>query len=272
VCEAVDSVTRGGYTRAFCAVRPPGHHVGRVGKTKDVPSQGFCLLNNVAIGAKYALLTAGFERIAVIDFDVHHGNGTQELLEGDSNFMFYSIHVVDKRRFFYPGTGDADTSLEEGGLTLSGGCCGTGASGHKESEHSNVINVPLKRNSGSTTFLQAFTQKILLDLERFAPQIIFLSAGFDGHRDDPTNGLRLFEEDYYVITKQIKHVAKRFCEGRIISVLEGGYALEGKNCSFRRSVQAHLRALILDEDDYDETYQYPTAAAQKKLSRKNSFN
>jgi len=224
----------------------------------------------VAIGAKYALLTAGFERIAVVDFDVHHGNGTQELLEGDENFMFYSIHVVDKRRFFYPGTGDADFM---GNSTESaGGCCGPGSGVHCESEHSNVINVPLKRNSGSSTFLQAFTQKIILDLERFAPQLIFLSAGFDGHRDDPTNGMRLFEEDYYVITKQIKHVAKRFCQGRIISVLEGGYALEGKNCSFRRSVAAHLRALILDEDDYDETYQPPTATTQKKLTRKGSLN
>ncbi|KAN0028346.1 hypothetical protein ACTFIV_010188 [Dictyostelium citrinum] len=232
VCAAVDSVSRSGYTRAFCAIRPPGHHAGRYGRTSDAPSQGYCLINNVAIGAKYASLTAGYSRIAVVDFDVHHGNGTQEILSGDDNFLFISIHVCDEKRYFYPGTGQDVGDIDE-------------VSGQFEG---NILNIGLKRNTGSAVFLQQWMNKIIPRLEAYKPQLIFLSAGFDGHKDDPTNGLKLNEEDYFVITKMIKTVAFKYCKGRIISVLEGGYGIEKSN-SLQRCVNSHLKALIEDTDE-----------------------
>lgn len=179
----------------------------------------------------------------MVDFDVHHGNGTQEVLEGDSNFMFFSIHVHDSKKFFYPGTGG------ECGVNSD---CGTCSSATGLESRGNVVNVPLKRNTNSNAFLAAFSDRIIRRLQQFSPQLILLSAGFDGHRDDPTNGLRLGEEDFYAITKLLKRVARKCCQGRIVSVLEGGYALEGKNSPFRRSVAAHLRALTRDDDDYDD--------------------
>ncbi|EGC37874.1 hypothetical protein DICPUDRAFT_149504 [Dictyostelium purpureum] len=233
VCAAVDAVSRAGYTRSFCAIRPPGHHAGRYGRTSDAPSQGYCLINNVAIGAKYASLTAGYSRIAVVDFDVHHGNGTQEILSGDDNFLFISIHVCDEKRYFYPGTGqDVGAEPDE-------------VSGKYEG---NILNIGLKRNTGSVTFLNHWVNKIIPRLEAYKPQLIFLSAGFDGHKDDPTNGLKLNEEDYFVITKMIKTVAFKYCKGRIVSVLEGGYGIE-KNNSLQRCVNAHLKALIEDTEE-----------------------
>ncbi|KAF2071005.1 hypothetical protein CYY_007681 [Polysphondylium violaceum] len=234
VCAAVDQVTRRGYTRAFCAIRPPGHHAGRYGRTNDAPSQGYCLINNVAIGAKYASLTAGYSRIAVVDFDVHHGNGTQEILSGDDNFLFISIHVCDDKRYFYPGTGkDQGDIIDESTGSYEG----------------NILNIGLKRNSNSSVFLQAWMDKIIPRLEAYKPQLIFLSAGFDGHKDDPTNGLKLHEEDYYVITKMVKTVAFKYSKGRIISVLEGGYGIENKTNSLQRCVNSHLRALINDTEE-----------------------
>ncbi|GAM23399.1 hypothetical protein SAMD00019534_065740 [Acytostelium subglobosum LB1] len=232
VCAAVDAVTKLGYHRTFCAIRPPGHHAGRFGRTSDAPSQGYCLINNVAIGAKYASLTAGYSRIAVVDFDVHHGNGTQEILSGDDNFLFVSIHVIDEKRYFYPGTGrdQGDTPREDG------------------TYDSNVLNIGLKRFASSSAFIQAWTKKIIPRLEAYKPQLIFLSAGFDGHKDDPTNALKLTEEDYYTVTKMIKAVAAKYARGRIISVLEGGYGIERSN-SLQRCVNAHLKALVEDSNN-----------------------
>eukprot|EP01132_Coremiostelium_polycephalum_P002137 gene2137-2635_t len=233
VCAAVDAVSRSGYTRAFCAIRPPGHHAGRYGRTSDAPSQGYCLINNVAIGAKYASLTAGYSRIAVVDFDVHHGNGTQEILSGDENFLFISIHVCDEKRYFYPGTGKDVGDLDE----VTGQYDG------------NILNIGLKRNSGSSIFIQQWVKKIIPRLEAYKPQLIFISAGFDGHKDDPTNGLKLNEEDYFTITKMIKNVAFKYSRGRVISVLEGGYGIENKTNSLMRCVNSHLKALIEDTDE-----------------------
>eukprot|EP01133_Synstelium_polycarpum_P014261 gene14261-16833_t len=231
VCAAVDAVSKLGYHRTFCAIRPPGHHAGRFGRTNDAPSQGYCLINNVAIGAKYASFTGGYTRIAVVDFDVHHGNGTEEILSGDDNFLFVSIHVCDEKRYFYPGTGkDAGDQQDDG------------------SYQSNVLNIGLKRNSGSATFLQAWTKKIIPRLEAYQPQLIFLSAGFDGHKDDPTNGLKLTEDDYFTVTKMIKQVAAKYSRGRIISVLEGGYGIEKSN-SLQRCLNMHLKALVEDSNN-----------------------
>ncbi|KYR00611.1 hdaC, FYVE-type zinc finger-containing protein [Tieghemostelium lacteum] len=232
VCAAVDAVSRGGYTRSFCAIRPPGHHAGRYGRTSDAPSQGYCLINNVAIGAKYASLTAGYTRIAIVDFDVHHGNGTQEILAGDDNFLFISIHVCDEKRYFYPGTGKDQGDYDESTGEYDG----------------NILNIGLKRNTGSNIFLQQFTKKVIPRLEAYKPELIFLSAGFDGHKDDPTNGLKLTEEDYGIITKMIKTISFKYSRGRIISVLEGGYGIE-KSASLQRCVNTHLRALIEDTDE-----------------------
>ncbi|GAM19401.1 hypothetical protein SAMD00019534_025760 [Acytostelium subglobosum LB1] len=236
VCAAVDAVTKLGYHHTFCAIRPPGHHAGRFGRTSDAPSQGYCLINNVAIGAKYASLTSGYSRIAVVDFDVHHGNGTQEILSGDDNFLFISIHVCDEKRYFYPGTGRDVGDLRDDG-TYDG----------------NVLNVGLKINSGSATFLQAFTKKIIPRLEAYRPQLIFISAGFDGHKDDPTNGLKLGEEDYYTVTNMIKAVAAKHSRGRVISVLEGGYGIEKGN-SLQRCLNSHLRALVEDPSSSEPIY------------------
>eukprot|EP01105_Mastigella_eilhardi_P016546 TRINITY_DN3786_c0_g1_i1.p1 TRINITY_DN3786_c0_g1~~TRINITY_DN3786_c0_g1_i1.p1 ORF type:complete len:456 (-),score=100.76 TRINITY_DN3786_c0_g1_i1:107-1474(-) len=220
VCDAVDAVSKGHYRNAFCAIRPPGHHAGRTGQTADAPSQGFCLINNVAIGAFFAHAAAGFDKVAVFDFDVHHGNGTQDILASNEHFLFISIHVFDEKKYFFPGTGTVADNQD------------------------NVLNVPLKRHSGSNTYQQAFNEKVIPKLEQFRPQLIMLSAGFDGHKDDPTKGLRLSAKDFFYITTKIMEVADRCCDGRIVSVLEGGYDVCARTNALQDSVRAHLAALI----------------------------
>ena len=201
---ATDLVVRGEVESAFCSVRPPGHHA-----TRD-RAMGFCLLNNVAIAARHALDAHRLERVAVIDFDVHHGNGTEDIFAGDRRVLMASTF----QHPFYPYSGTDNPAP-------------------------NMVNVPLAAGTGSAGFRAAVTERWLPALETFKPQMIFLSAGFDAHVEDDMAMLRLVDGDYAWVTEQVKQVADRHAGGRIVSVLEGGYALS----ALGRSVVQHLRAL-----------------------------
>lgn len=213
VCRAIDSVISGESRHAFCVVRPPGHHCGKNGHAIEASSQGYCILNNVAIGSLYARQKYEFDRIAIVDFDVHHGNGTEEVLGSCEQFLFISIHVGN----IYPFTG-------KNGMERP----------------FNVMNISLKEGEGSKEFQRAFDKKIIPMLDKYEPQLILLSSGFDGHKEDPTQALNLVENDYFLITEKLKAVANRHCEGRIVSVLEGGYDLK----HLRQSAKEHLLSLI----------------------------
>jgi acetoin utilization deacetylase AcuC-like enzyme len=207
VCAAVDAVVAGEADNAFCAVRPPGHHA------EADRAMGFCLFNSVAIGAQRARQKHGLERAAIIDFDVHHGNGTQAIFENNPHVFYASTHQSP----LYPGTG-------------ARGDTGVG----------NVVNVPLRPMSGSVEFRRAFNEFILPALEDFRPDFILISAGFDAHRADPLAQLMLVEEDYSWVTERLMACAARHCEGRIVSTLEGGYDLD----ALAKSAAAHVRALM----------------------------
>jgi acetoin utilization deacetylase AcuC-like enzyme len=207
VCAAIDAVVEGHADNAFCAVRPPGHHA------EADRSMGFCLFNSVAIGAQRARQKHGLERAAVIDFDVHHGNGTQAIFENNPHVFYASTHQSP----LYPGTG----ARSETG-------CG------------NIVNVPLRPMSGSVEFRRAFNEFILPALEDFRPDVILISAGFDAHRADPLAQLMLVEEDYSWVTERLMACAARHCEGRLVSSLEGGYDLS----ALAASATAHVRALM----------------------------
>jgi acetoin utilization deacetylase AcuC-like enzyme len=201
---ATDLVLRGEVESAFCSVRPPGHHA-----TRD-RAMGFCLFNNVAIAARHALDAHRLERVAVIDFDVHHGNGTEEIFAGDRRVLMASTF----QHPFYPYSGT-------------------------DNPGPNMVNVPLAAGTGSAGFRAAVTERWLPALEAFKPQMILFSAGFDAHVEDDMAMLRLVDGDYAWVTEQVKQVADRHAGGRIVSVLEGGYALS----ALGRSVVQHLRAL-----------------------------
>lgn len=203
---AVEAVTRGEAKRAFCAVRPPGHHA------EPEQAMGFCLFNNVAVGAAQALTLPGIARVAIIDFDVHHGNGTQAWAEQEPRVLFCSVHQMP----LYPGSGLA----EETG------------------PHDNCLNIPLLAGSGRVA-LQAAWSRIEQRLERFQPELLMVSAGFDGHTDDPLGGLQLTAADYDWISSEIVGCAERLCGGRVVSCLEGGYNHE----ALADCVEAHLRVL-----------------------------
>ncbi len=207
VCRAVDAVVSGDAQNAFCAVRPPGHHA------EPETSMGFCLFNNVAVGALYAREKFGLEKAAVIDFDVHHGNGTQAMFEADENLFYASTHQSP----LYPGTGGASET-------------GVG----------NIVNVPLEQGADRGAFRASYEKVILPALRAFDPHILFISAGFDGHADDPLAGLNLSEPDYVWVTKELMDVAQNACEGRIVSTLEGGYDLG----ALARSTSAHVATLM----------------------------
>ncbi len=209
VIAAVDAVVAGQATNAFCAVRPPGHHAepGR--------GMGFCLFNNIAAGALHARAAHGLEKIAVVDFDVHHGNGTQAVFESDPGLLFASTHEFP----LYPGTGAATET-------------GVG----------NVFNVPLDSGSGSAEFRAGVEDRILPALRAFRPDLILVSAGFDAHARDPLASLRLVEDDYSWITRELCAIAGELCDGRLVATLEGGYDLE----ALAASVSAHVRELMLD--------------------------
>lgn len=205
--QGVDRIMRGDARNVFCAVRPPGHHAGRA------RAMGFCFINNIAAAAMHALDSHGLDGVAILDFDVHHGNGTQDIFINQQRVLFCSTH----QHPFYPYTGDPV-------------------------ERSNVINTPLAAGSGSIEFRRAVLQKWLPALEAFKPQFIFVSAGFDAHRDDPLGGLGLSEDDYAWTGGVIRNFAEAHCEGRVLSSLEGGYNV----AALARSVAAYLGA-FLDE-------------------------
>jgi acetoin utilization deacetylase AcuC-like enzyme len=205
---AVDAVQSGRVRAAFVATRPPGHHA------EPERAMGFCFFSNAAIAAHHARAAWGRQRVAVLDFDVHHGNGTQAVAWNDADFFFGSSHQYP----FYPGTG---------------GLGETGIAGQ-------IVNAPLAAYSGRTAFEAAWTGRILPALDRFAPDCIIVSAGFDGHRDDPLAQLELEAEDFAWITRAIMRAADRLTEGRIVSLLEGGYDLD----ALAASAAAHVRTLL----------------------------
>lgn len=208
VCAAVDAVIGGEADNAFCAIRPPGHHA------EPTRSMGFCIFNNVAIGAEHARQAHGLERAAVVDFDVHHGNGTQAAFYDGPDLFYASTHQAP----LYPGTG----AESERGVA------------------GNIVNRPLPAGAGSAEFRMAMEDHILPKLRDFSPDIVFISAGFDGHADDPLAGLQLREDDYAWITEELLEVAKDACGGRLVSTLEGGYDLD----ALARSVGVHVRTLM----------------------------
>ncbi len=211
VVAAVDAVCTGKARNAFCAVRPPGHHA------EADQAMGFCLFNNVAVGALHARVTHGLSRVAVIDFDVHHGNGTQHMFERDPHLFYASTHQWP----LYPGTGD-----------------------EHEKGVGNVVNAPLRAHSGGLEFREAFNHKILPALDKFAPELVIISAGFDAHEDDPLASLMLHEDDYEWVTAALAEVAKTHAKGRVVSALEGGYDLH----ALAASSAAHVRALMAARD------------------------
>jgi acetoin utilization deacetylase AcuC-like enzyme len=208
VIAAADAVMAGRLTNAFCAVRPPGHHAERA------RAMGFCLFNNVAVGALHLREMHGLKRIAVIDFDVHHGNGTQDIFWNDPDLFYASTHQWP----LYPGTGAPSEK---------------GAAG-------NIVNATLPPGAGSEAFRAAMSKLVLPALDSFRPEFVFISAGFDAHRADPLAELRLTEDDYAWATREICALAAKHCGGRVVSALEGGYDLE----ALARSARAHVEALM----------------------------
>ena len=207
--EAVDRVMdkASGTRNAFCQVRPCGHHA------EANRAMGFCLFSNIAIAGLYARAKHGCERIAVVDFDVHHGNGTQDIFETDKDLFFGSTHQMP----LYPGTG----ALSETGV-------------------GNVWNAPLRSGDGGSAFREAMESRIIPALRSFSPDIILISAGFDAHRDDPLASLELVESDFLWVTERLIEVAEKQCDGRVVSMLEGGYDLN----ALARSVGVHVKALM----------------------------
>ena len=206
--HAVDEVMAGKAANAFVAVRPPGHH------TETARPMGFCLFNNAAIAARHAQRKHGAERAAMIDFDVHHGNGSQDIFWDDASVMYASTHQMP----LYPGTG----ALSERG------------------EHDTVVNAPLRPGDGGAKFREAFETRILPRLRDFKPDLVVISAGFDAHTRDPLANLNLLEADFAWATQKLMEIADASAQGRVVSVLEGGYDLEG----LAGSVAAHVTALM----------------------------
>jgi acetoin utilization deacetylase AcuC-like enzyme len=205
---AVDAVVRGAAKNAFVAMRPPGHHA-----TAHEP-MGFCFFNNAAIAARRAMSAHGAGRVAIVDFDVHHGNGVQDIFWAEKDVLYCSTHQMP----LYPGTGAASE-------------CGA---------HGGVVNAPLRKGDGGEAFRAALTKAILPRLDAFRPDLIILCAGFDAHIHDPLGGLRFIEEDFRDATLRLMEIAARRCNGRIVSLLEGGYAPN----DLARSVAAHVGALM----------------------------
>jgi acetoin utilization deacetylase AcuC-like enzyme len=210
VVAGVEAVMEGKVQTAFAAVRPPGHHA-----TPDIPG-GFCLFNNIAIGARHAQAKYGVQRVAILDFDVHHGQGTQAVVEPDATLFYASTHQYP----LYPGTGFAQE---------------TGVAG-------NVVNVPLRPGAGGDAFRAAWSERILPALEGFAPELVLVSAGFDAHAADPLAQLEVETEDFVWLTGELMAIAARHARGRLVSVLEGGYDLDALAESAATHVQALMRA------------------------------
>ena len=206
--RATDAVMSGEVANAFCGVRPPGHHA------EPNRAMGFCFFNNVAIAAEHARAKHGAERVAVVDFDVHHGNGTQAAFWSNRHLFYASTHQMP----LYPGTGHQSE---------------TGVAG-------NIVNAPLRSGDGGQQFREAFRSRILPELTNFSPDLLIISAGFDAHRDDPLASLELVEDDFSWATYKLAEIAAKHAGGRVVSVLEGGYDLS----AMARSAGVHVRALM----------------------------
>ena len=207
IIAAIDGVEEKEFKNAFCAVRPPGHHA------EKEKAMGFCIYNNVAVGANYLIEKYGYKKIAIIDFDVHHGNGTQDIFFNNEKVLYISTHQFP----YYPGSG----SEKEIG------------------KFNNILNIPLEAGTSAREYLNAY-ELVLKKLKEFKPEFLLFSAGFDAHIDDPLAQLKLNAEDYYTITKRTLEISKSFCRGNVVSILEGGYDLK----ALQDSTQRHVDALI----------------------------
>ncbi len=207
IISAIDGVQNKEFKNAFCNIRPPGHHCNQN------KAAGFCILNNIAIGAKYLLKKHKYKKVAIVDFDVHHGNGTQDIFYENKNILFISTHQYP----YYPGTG----------------------SEQEKGKFNNILNIPLPAGTSSEEYLNAF-EHVLKKLEEFKPEFILISAGFDAHKNDPLAQFNLNTEDYYTITLRLLKASKRFCDGKVVSILEGGYDLQALKDSTKRHVDALL--------------------------------
>ena len=207
IITAIDGVQDKEFKNAFCAVRPPGHHA------EKEKAMGFCIYNNVAVGAYYLIEKYKYKKIAIIDFDVHHGNGTQDIFYDNEKVLYVSTHQYP----YYPGSG----SNKENG------------------KFNNVLNIPLEAGTTSEVYLNAY-ENVLTKIKQFKPEFLLFSAGFDAHIDDPLAQMRLCTEDFYKITKRTLEYSKSFCNGRVVSILEGGYDLK----ALQSSTQRHVDALI----------------------------
>jgi len=213
VIAAIDAVAGRKAAAAFCAIRPPGHHA------ESNRPMGFCLFNNAAIGARYAQRRHGAQKLAILDWDVHHGNGTQQIFYEDPTVLYISLHQFP----FYPGTGSRNERGEGKGDGYT-------------------LNIPLPAGTGEDRYLEAFREEIIPALERYDPELLLISAGFDAHRNDPLGGMDLTEESFATMTRMVKSIAP------IVSILEGGYNLS----ALARSTEAHLR--VLGEEETPTVY------------------
>ena len=207
IITAIDGVMKKDFRNAFCAVRPPGHHA------EKQKAMGFCVYNNVAVGAYYLLEKYNLSKVAIIDFDVHHGNGTQDIFYNNEKVLYISSHQYP----YYPGSGAAN----------------------EKGSKNNVLNIPLLSGTQSHEFFNAY-ENIFKKLKEFKPKFILLSAGFDAHKDDPLAQVNLESKDYYTLTKRIMNLAKNLCNEKIVSILEGGYDLD----ALKESVDFHIKSLI----------------------------
>ena len=207
IITAIDGVQNNEFKNAFCAVRPPGHHAE---KNK---AMGFCIYNNVAVGANYLIDKYRLNKIAIIDFDVHHGNGTQDIFYDNEKVLYISTHQYP----FYPGSG---TEQEKG-------------------KYNNIFNIPLPAGTTSEEYLNAY-EYVLKKIDEFKPEFILLSAGFDAHKDDPLAQFQLESKDFYEITKRTLGLSKLYCDGKVVSILEGGYDL----LALQESTEMHVKALL----------------------------
>ena len=207
IITAIDGLENKEFKNAFCCVRPPGHH------SSQNKAAGFCIFNSVSIGCSYLLKKYKYKKIAIVDFDVHHGNGTQDIFFNNENVLFISTHQYP----YYPGTG----------------------SEQEKGKFNNILNIPLPAGTSSEEYLNAF-EYVLKKLDEFKPEFILISAGFDAHEADPLAQFSLKNEDYYLITKRILDASKKFCHGKVVSILEGGYDLD----ALRDSTKRHVDALI----------------------------
>ena len=207
IITAIDGVQNKEFKNAFCSVRPPGHHAE---KNK---AMGFCIYNNVAIGANYLIKKYNYKKVAILDFDVHHFNGTQDIFFDNQKVLGISTHQYP----YYPGTG----------------------SENEKGKYNNICNIPLPAGTNSEEYLNAF-EFALKKLKEFRPEFILISAGFDSHKADPLAQLKLETEDFYIITKRILETSKKFCNGKVVSILEGGYDLRALADSTKRHVDALL--------------------------------